>query len=80
MNNPKQKLAGVSEYAAIILERMRAAHSLTREQLNRSSTRAKKSYDPKVKEKQYNVRDEVMLLNPRNLQNGNDVIPARLRF
>ena len=58
----------VGNYAQLLVDRMRQAHALARENLKRTAERVKKYYDVGVRHKQFNEGDRVWMLNPRRFK------------
>jgi len=65
LGTPDRQKYAVSEYARILLNNMRRAHTHVREKLFKCNQRMKRDYDAKVNERQFSPGQMDWVLNPR---------------
>lgn len=65
LENPRRDQKPVSEYAEILLDRMKRAHDLVRQRLLRYSEHMRKRYNVSVNEKGFAPGQHEWVLNPR---------------
>ena len=61
-----------ASYADELIDRMRRAHTLVREQLGVAAVRNKRNYDMRVRPQRYSVGQWVYYFNPRKIQGRQD--------
>jgi len=65
LGNPRRDQKTVSEYAELLLDRMKRAHDLVRQRLQRYSERMKKKNNVSVNERVFAPGQHVWVLNPQ---------------